>query len=99
MSRQQEIKDFLKKAKLVRPQLTWLPHDASGRRYARVKSGKKSYILMDSPANEKPDLFYKIDKLLEKNKIFRRKFLISDLKQSFNKQSFNYCQQISLMLD
>ena len=69
MSRQQEIKDFLKKAKITRPNLTWLPHDASGRRYARVKSGKKSYILMDSPANEKPDLFYKIDKLLAKNKI------------------------------
>ena len=69
MSRQQEIKDFLKKAKITRAQVNWLPHDASGRRYARIKSGKKSYILMDSPANEKPDLFYKIDRLLEKNKI------------------------------
>ncbi len=69
MSRQREISNFLKKAKVIRPRLKWLPHDASGRRYARVLSGKKSYILMDSPASERPDLFYKMDKVLGKNKI------------------------------
>jgi len=69
MSREEEILNFLKKNKVIKPRLTWLPHDASGRRYARIKSGKKSYILMDSPTNERPDLFYKIDKFLEKHKI------------------------------
>ena len=67
--RQQDIAYFLKKANIKQPKLKWLPNDASGRRYARVQSGKKSYILMDSPANEKPDSFYRIDRLLKKNKI------------------------------
>ena len=69
MSQKHEITAFLKKTKIARPHLKWLPHDASGRRYARIQSGKKSYILMDSPANERPDLFCKIDKLLEKKGI------------------------------
>ena len=49
--------------------IQWLNNDASGRKYGRIKKDKKSFILMDSPLNEKPDLFYQIDELLNKNNI------------------------------
>ena len=62
--REQKIKDFIKKAKLGKVQLSWLPNDASARRYARLVTPKKTYILMDSPQNEKPEQFYEIDKFL-----------------------------------
>ncbi len=78
--RQKEILAFLKNAKIKQPKIKWLPNDASGRCYARVVSGEKSYILMDSPANEKPDLFCKIDWLLEKHKINVPHIFQSDIK-------------------
>lgn len=59
--REQKIKEFIKKAKLGKTQITWLANDASGRRYARLTCPHKTYILMDSPRNEKPEEFYKID--------------------------------------
>ena len=62
--REQKIKDFIKKARLGKVQLAWLANDASGRRYARLTTPHKTYILMDSPKNEKPEEFYKIDQFL-----------------------------------
>ena len=62
--RDHKIRDFIKKAKLGKVQITWLANDASGRRYARLTSPHKTYILMDSPKNEKPEEFYKIDQFL-----------------------------------
>ena len=63
--RESKIKNFIKKAKLGKTGVAWLGGDASGRRYARLTSPHKTYILMDSPQNEKPTEFYKIDQFLE----------------------------------
>ena len=62
--RERKIKDFIKSAKLGKTETVWLANDASGRRYARLICPRKTYILMDSPQNEKPDEFYKIDQFL-----------------------------------
>ena len=59
--REQKIKEFIRKAKLGKTEVAWLANDASGRRYARLTCPHKTYILMDSPKNEKPEEFYKID--------------------------------------
>ena len=64
-------------------ELTWLSSDASNRRYARVKKGKKSYILMDSPLSEKPKEFIKIDKLLRKHKLNAPKIYAKNLRYGF----------------
>ena len=52
--RDTRIKNFIKNAKLGKTELAWLANDASGRRYARLTCPHKTYILMDSPQNEKP---------------------------------------------
>ena len=79
--RLQEIKKFLTSFHLNHSKIEWLKNDASGRRYGRLKKGKESFILMDSPLNEKPDLFYKIDKLLKKNQVNVPHLYKSNLKQ------------------
>lgn len=80
---QKQINSFLKSAHLKSPKLEWLKNDASGRLYARVQTKEKSLILMDSPLNEKPDLFYKVDLLLKKHKIDVPNIYKADLKQAF----------------
>ena len=60
------IQDFLKKNHLSDARIEWMSGDASSRRYARVTSGEKSFILMDTPRSEKPEEFIMIDRLLGK---------------------------------
>ena len=62
--REQQIRDFLEKAHLGKAEITWLPNDASARRYARLTTPQKTYILMDSPLDWKPKEFYQIDHFL-----------------------------------
>ena len=79
--RDQKIKDFVKKARLGKTELNWLPNDASGRRYARITGAHKTYILMDSPQSERPKEFYQIDTFLSKKGFPTPKILQADLEQ------------------
>ena len=63
--------------------IVWLSSDASARRYARVKKGKKTYILMDSPLSEKPKDFMAIDKLLRRHALPAPKVYATDLRHGF----------------
>ena len=67
MERSDLIKNFLKKNKLDKMPIEWMPSDASSRHYARIKTPKKNYILMDAPKPEKPEQFVLVDKILAKN--------------------------------
>ena len=58
------IQNFLKKNHLSGARLEWMTGDASPRRYARVTTGEKSFVLMDTPMSEKPKEFIMIDKIL-----------------------------------
>ena len=80
-SRDFYLNTFIKKYHLK--DLTWLSQDASERCYARVKRGKKNYILMDSPPSEKPKEFVFIDKILRKNHISAPKIYAKDLRHGF----------------
>jgi len=77
------LKKFLKRHKINESELTWLPSDASSRRYARIKKGNNSYIFMDSPLTEKPKEFYQITQLLRKNKLPAPKIFAKDLKHGY----------------
>ena len=61
------IQAFLERNHLTKYPLRWLTEDASMRRYARIETPKKSYILMDSPRTEHPYEFDIVDKILIKN--------------------------------
>ncbi len=77
------LKKFLKKHRINEDNLTWLPSDASTRRYARVYKGKNSYIFMDSPLTEKPKEFYQITQLLRRNKLPAPRIFAKDLRHGY----------------
>ena len=78
-----KLKDFIKKAKLGKASVAWLANDASGRKYARLTTPHKTYILMDSPKNEKPEEFYKIDQFLAEKGFPVPKIIQADIPNGF----------------
>lgn len=58
---------FLTKQGLSKPTITFLAGDASPRKYYRIKQDTNTYVLMETPASEKPGQFINIARILTQN--------------------------------
>ena len=83
MERSDLIKSFLQKNQLDQMPIEWMPSDASFRHYARIKTPKRSYILMDAPKPENPRQFVVVDEILAKNGLSVPKIYDSDFENGF----------------
>lgn len=83
MERSDLINLFLKKNKLGNMPIEWMPSDASFRHYARIKTPKRNYILMDAPKPENPEQFIVVDEILVKNGLSAPKIYDIDLENGF----------------
>ena len=87
------IDSFLKKHHLSQAQITWLVPDASKRHYARIINGKDSFILMDSPKQEKPKQFIIVDQILRHHHLPAPRIIAKDLKHGLILlEDFGSCQ-------
>ena len=82
-SRDFYLERFLRHHHLNLNDLIWLSGDASKRRYARLNKKGTPLILMDSPMDEKPKEFFKIDKLLRKHHLPAPKIYAKNLRHGF----------------
>lgn len=83
MERLDALKKFLEQNQLSDADFTWLPSDASFRKYARINKKGKSYILMDAPPPEIPGQFAIVDHILRENGLSAPKIYGQDLQNGY----------------
>ena len=83
MTREEALNDFLSKHGWGEARRFPLPSDASGRTYERLKRGRNTAIVMNSPLDEKPDRFVLIDDILRVAGVHAPAILGQDLKNGF----------------
>jgi len=83
MSRETDLQEFLNKNGWGTAERIPLVADASLRTYDRLKMGKQTAILMNSPLSERPEQFVLIDEMLRRTGAHAPKILAQDLTNGF----------------